>query len=230
MVAKSSADASKSDTGTVTVTSPVSVAVAPHSTSVSAGGTVAFKATVTGATNTAVTWSVQESSGCGSVTQAGVYTAPAAGATCHVVAQSSADASKSDTATVTVTAPTSVSIALNPPSAAINSCQSFTFTATVTGTSNTAVTWSVQEGAAGGSVAAGAYTAPANAGTYHIVATSQADSSKSATSAVAVTDKILDVTVTPAQVNIPAGGVATFTATVTTTCGSFIQTQNVAAN
>ena len=44
------------------------------------------------------------------------------------------------------------------------------------------VTWSVQEGAAGGSVdASGRYTAPGTPGTFHVVATSVADASKSAT-------------------------------------------------
>jgi hypothetical protein len=46
----------------------------------------------------------------------------------------------------------------------------------------------VQEGAAGGAItSAGVYTAPATAGNYHVVATSQADSTKSATATVTVT-------------------------------------------
>jgi hypothetical protein len=59
------------------------------------------------------------------------------------------------------------------------------FTATVTGTTNPAVTWSVQE-QAGGTVAAGLYTAPWVNGTYHVVAKSVADPTKSATATVAV--------------------------------------------
>jgi Galactose oxidase, central domain len=44
------------------------------------------------------------------------------------------------------------------------------------GTTNLDVTWSVQEGAAGGSItAAGVYTAPSLPGTYHVVATSVVD-------------------------------------------------------
>ncbi|MGB8721526.1 MAG: hypothetical protein WCD15_02040, partial [Terriglobales bacterium] len=58
------------------------------------------------------------------------------------------------------------------------------FTATVTGTTNTAVTWS----ATGGTVSSsGLYTAPATAGTYSVTATSQADTTKSATASVTVT-------------------------------------------
>src|SRR5207253_1196223 len=58
--------------------------------------------------------------------------------------------------------------------------------ARVSGTADQAVTWSVQEGASGGSVdAAGVYTAPPNTeGTWHVVATSHADPSKSAISAI----------------------------------------------
>jgi hypothetical protein len=51
----------------------------------------------------------------------------------------------------------------------------------------TAVTWAVQEGVSGGSVdATGKYTAPGTEGTFHVVATSVADPSKSATAAVLV--------------------------------------------
>ena len=61
------------------------------------------------------------------------------------------------------------------------------FTAAVQGTTNQAVTWTVQEGAAGGSITAGGiYTAPALPGTYHVVATSQADPTRKATVDVVV--------------------------------------------
>ncbi|MBK5275601.1 MAG: hypothetical protein JJE30_11185 [Desulfuromonadales bacterium] len=69
------------------------------------GGSKSFTATVTGASNTAVIWSVIETGG-GSVSSAGVYTAPSTAGTYHVKAASVADPSKSATAAVTVTAPT----------------------------------------------------------------------------------------------------------------------------
>ena len=51
----------------------------------------------------------------------------------------------------------------------------------MTGTTNHSVTWRVQEGGAGGTVTPqGVYTAPATPGEYHVVATSVADTSKSA--------------------------------------------------
>lgn len=218
VVATSQADPSKSDTATVTVTAPVTVAISPSTTSVTASGTVQFTATVTNAMNTAVTWSVP-TAGCGTVTAAGLYTAPATARTCTVVATSQADTTRSATATVTVTAP--IVVAVTPSSAATNGCRSVTFSATVTGSADTAVVWSVLEGAAGGTVTAqGVYTAPATAGTYHVVATSHANPARSASAAVTVTDQIISVAVSPATITLQPGGTAQFTATVTTSCGT----------
>lgn len=63
--------------------SNVSVTISPGSSTVGFGTTQQFKATVTGASNTAVTWSVSSSassssSQIGSVSSSGLYTAPAA--------------------------------------------------------------------------------------------------------------------------------------------------------
>jgi hypothetical protein len=82
----------------------VRVTVAPQSATVFPGGPVAFGATVTGATALAVTWSV-EPPGCGTVTDAGAFTAPASAGSCTVRARSTADSSASGTASVTVVLP-----------------------------------------------------------------------------------------------------------------------------
>jgi hypothetical protein len=80
----------------------VTVSISPTLVNVLTGGTQQFSAAVTGTSNFAVTWSVQESNG-GSVSSTGLYTAPAtAGGPFHVVATSVADTSKSATATVEV--------------------------------------------------------------------------------------------------------------------------------
>lgn len=90
-------------------------------------------------------------------------------------------------ATVGSTVPT-VAISVSPTSASLLKGGTRTFSASVTGTTNTAVTWSIQEGSAGGTVtSAGLYTAPQTTGTYHVVATSQADTTKKATATVTVT-------------------------------------------
>ena len=100
----------------------------------------------------------------------------------------------------------------------------------VTGAADGSVAWSVQEGSTGGSItSAGVYTAPASAGTYHVVATSQAAPGSSATVPVTVADRILGVAVSPSTVSLAPGATAQFTATVTTTCGSYTSTQTVTA-
>jgi hypothetical protein len=153
----------------------VAVTIAPNPVSLAPASTQTFTATVANATNAAVTWSVQEGASGGTISSAGLYTAPAAAGTFHVVATSQADTTKTSTATVTV----NITIAVTPTSATITLGQSQSFVATVAGTTNTAVTWSVQEGTAGGSItSAGVYTPPATPGTYHVVAVSQADAGK----------------------------------------------------
>lgn len=80
-----------------------------------------------------------------------------------------------------------VSVAIHPTPIILATGRSQTFTATVSGSDNVAVAWSVQEGDAGGTITAGGiYTAPHTKGIYHVVATSQADPARSATVAVAV--------------------------------------------
>jgi hypothetical protein len=162
---------------------PVSVAVNPNSLLLNPGSSYAFSANVTGGSSSAVNWSVQEGTSGGSITPGGLYVAPTTAGTFHVVATSQADASKSATATVTV----SVEVSVKPTSATITIGDTLLLTANVLGSANPAVTWSVQEGAAGGTItSAGLYTPPNAAGTFHVVATSQADPTKSASAAVTV--------------------------------------------
>ncbi len=193
VIATSVADISKSAKATLTVTAApvVAVTVSPATPSVVVSGTRTFTATVTGSSNTAVTWSVLEAGTGGTITSGGVYTAPASTGTYHVIATSVADTSKSATATVTVTAAPVVAVTVSPTTPTLLTNGTQTFTATVTGSANTAVTWSVQEGATGGAITTGGvYTAPAAAGTYHVIATSVADTGKSATATVAVTSNV----------------------------------------
>lgn len=80
-----------------------------------------------------------------------------------------------------------VTVAITPDLAALAPLAEQTFAATVSGAADLSVTWKVAEGAGGGSVTAGgAYTAPSSTGSYHVVATSNADPSKSATATVVV--------------------------------------------
>jgi len=174
--------------GSVVDPGAVAVVVSPASTSLVPSGAQDFVATVTGTTNTDVTWSVSEGSAGGSVSSSGHYLAPSSTGTYHVVATSLADGTKSATAAVTVTAnPPAVSVAISPQSPSVSTGGSIQFTATVTG-SSAGVTWAVAEGATGGSVtSAGLYHAPSSTGTFHVVATSVADGTRSDTATVTVT-------------------------------------------
>lgn len=76
--------------------------LSPSSTSIPPGRTAAFSVMVNGAASNAFNWSVAEGADGGSVTSAGVYTAPARMGLYHVVATSQSDPNKSATAPVTV--------------------------------------------------------------------------------------------------------------------------------
>jgi Galactose oxidase, central domain/Bacterial Ig-like domain (group 2) len=102
VVATSQADSSKSATAEVLV-EPVSIEVTPSATTTGPGRSVPFKAVVSGTSDTTVTWNVLEGTTGGTISNAGVYTAPPMLGTYHVAATSVVDTSKSATATVTVT-------------------------------------------------------------------------------------------------------------------------------
>jgi|GEM_PF-2014600 len=209
ITATSQADSNKYDTCAVTVNPAIVVSVSPKTAELTTGGTQTFTATVTGTTNTTVTWTASD----GSITQSGVYTAPATAGTYTITATSHVDSAKSDTATATVTAAPVVSVSVLPKTAELTTGGTQTFTATVTGTTNTTVTWSASDGSI---TQSGVYTAPATAGTYTITATSQADSAKSGTAAVTVT---MPTTATVSIINPPgglfSGGTHNFNASVT---------------
>jgi hypothetical protein len=137
----------------------ITVMVTPASTTVSPGRQKQFSATVTGTTNTAVTWQVNGTVGgnstVGTITTTGLYTAPGTipnPATITVTAVSSANTGDSGSATVTIAQQVAVTVTPNPASVAIFTTQQFT--ATVNGVPSTAVTWQVN-GVTGGAQATG---------------------------------------------------------------------------
>ncbi len=80
------------------------VSITGASTPINIGASRTFTATVNHASNAAVSWSVVEAGG-GSITQAGVYTAPLTPGTYTVKATAQANPSSSATAPVTVVIP-----------------------------------------------------------------------------------------------------------------------------
>ena len=93
-----------------TQANPVAVVVTPAAASIPSGGSQQLTAQVTNASNTAVTWI----SSAGTVTAAGLFTAPSVTANFQVIvtATSVADNSKSAQAVITVTAPIQHSVLL----------------------------------------------------------------------------------------------------------------------
>ncbi len=231
--ATSLADLTKTATATVTVGQPVSTApppptqtvsisVAPGSTALIGGQSAQFTAAVLGTSNTGVRWSLTPN--IGSIVN-GLYTAPAnvpSQQAVVVTAVSMANTTKSAAASITLVAtppPQTVSINVSPASVSVDGGQSATFKATVSGTSNTAVTWSLSPQV--GSINNGVYQAPAIVGTPQtvtITATSAADPTKTDTSTVSLTQ--VGVTIAPSSVSLGAGASTTFKASVTGTSNS----------
>ena len=119
----------------------------------------------------------------------------------------------------TPSTPASTSVTVSPASANIRAGDSFQFTATVSGNSNTAVTWAVN-GAAGGSVALGTisstgnYSAPSSLpspNTLTITATSVDSSAATASSAVT----LLNPTPALSGTNPASVGTGNFSLTIT---------------
>ncbi|HEX4379950.1 MAG TPA: hypothetical protein VH022_07965 [Candidatus Acidoferrum sp.] len=165
--------------------SVTAVLVTPASAASATSGTLPFSATVQGTTtNTNVTWHAQ----LGTITSAGQYTAPSKAGTDVVTATSVADPTKSGESTVKITAqaasPTVTGVTVTPATTSVKTSAKLQFSAAVQGTvTNKTVAW---KAALGSITTAGAYTAPAKAGTDTITATSEADETMSATAKVTV--------------------------------------------
>jgi hypothetical protein len=183
VTATSVADTSKAAQAGVTIKSPpgsVSVSISPGTASLTTGATQQFSASVSGASDTAVTWAATG----GSITSSGLFTAGKTTGSFKVTATSVADTSKAAQAGVTIKSPpTSVSVSISPGTASLTTGATQQFSASVSGASDTAVTWT----ATGGSInSSGVYSAGSSAGTYVVTATSVADAAKSASATVKV--------------------------------------------
>ncbi|MDO8532842.1 MAG: hypothetical protein Q7T26_11900 [Dehalococcoidia bacterium] len=107
-------------------------------------------------------------------------------------------------------------VVISPDSVTLTPRGSRTFTATVNGKMPGAgvLTWSVDEGAAGGTVTNfGMYSAPNQIGTYHVTAALASDKTKKATATITVSQVALNLR--PATATVAAGGKQAFIAEVT---------------
>jgi protein gp37 len=169
------------------------VSVTPNPVNVTVGTPQQFTATVTGSTNQSVTWLVNGTVGgnstVGTISTTGLFEAPGTipvPPTVTVTAVAVVDGSSSGSAQATIVAGGEVKVVVssNPTVSEVYTSTTQPFIATVTGTTNTAVTWQVS-GVTGGNAtvgtisSAGLYTAPAavpTPATVYIKAISQADS------------------------------------------------------
>src|SRR4029077_12076888 len=129
-------------------------------------------------------WSVEESSG-GTIDSAGLYTPPQNGAgTFHVIATSQANSAAAGAAVVILPMP---QVTIDPVAVTLRPGGRRTFAATVSGLTNTAVNFTIQESAGGLIDSAGLYTAPTAGGFYNVVATSIEETTVTASATVTVT-------------------------------------------
>jgi hypothetical protein len=162
----------------------VTVSVDPSSATVAAGGSVALAATVTNASNQAVTWTATGGTISGSGSSIS-WQAPVQGGSYTVTATSVEDASASAAASLSVT---SAAVSISPAAPALFRGEPASFTATVTGVvaGQTGVDWSVSCGDATPAAETLAYVAPTEPGECTITATSTFDPAQSATAVVTI--------------------------------------------
>lgn len=184
------------------VAAVVKVALSPTSATVRLSGTQQFTATVTGAANGAVSWSVNGIVGgnasVGIISTAGLYTAPSAMPTNSVVTVAAVSvpapgSSAQCRVTLTLPPPPPVAVSISPTNAAVQYGTYRVFSATVLNTTNLGVIWSVN-GTVGGSAtvgtitATGVYTAPtAPPGSSTVTVQAQSVSSPASKASAVVT-------------------------------------------
>jgi hypothetical protein len=210
----------------------VVVLINPPAATVALDQTQQFQASVTGAANAAITWAVDAipggNSSTGTISSAGLYTAPAnlpTPSTVTVTAVSQASPQSSASAIVTIT--DTLQVSLTPGSASVPANGAQVFTATVSGAGDlpTTVTWFVNGVASGNSTIgtiiangpnSGVYTAPSaipSPPTVTIAATSTADPTKSATATVTITCANTN-SISPSTANIALGQSQSFSASL----------------
>lgn len=210
----------------------ITVTITPTSGSVLLGAQATFIASVTNTTDTVVSWSVGGVPGgnaaVGTITSAGIYTAPAdlpSPATVQVTATSHADSTKNGSASLAITSDISLNLTPNPASVELGASQPFQVTVTSIGHPDTAMRWSLSGPACNsgcGTVdASGKYTAPQTLpapASATLTAQSVADPTKQISATVAITSSFsLQLT---APSSVPAGATATIVATLTPVPGS----------
>jgi hypothetical protein len=181
------------------------ITVTPNPGTVEVGDDLDFTATAKDPGDISFAWSADR----GTIDGAGLLTAPATPGPLTVTATSDQNRERSGRAQVTVVCPNgqvefqgqcrTISVTISPTSANLAPGGTRQFTASVSNTSDTRVTWH----ASGGSITqSGFFTAPGAPGAYTVTAVSRADPSKSAQATVNVAGAEVEIISRPG----PAGG------------------------
>lgn len=179
---------------TQVTTPPAAISVSPPAIELEAGTTQQFTSSAAG-----TTWAVAEPNG-GTITSAGLYTAPTVDGTYTVLSTSSTGTTGKSTVKVRNT-----KVTVSPSTVQLSVGGTVQLTGSVTGPTDKSLAWSVQETNGGTVTAAGLYTAPAAAGTFHVIATSVANPSKSAAVTASITStptSQITIAVSPASATV----------------------------
>ncbi|HLW81906.1 MAG TPA: hypothetical protein VKS20_07690 [Candidatus Acidoferrales bacterium] len=169
VTATSTADPSKSAAASVSISCAAANSISPASASVAAGATQTFSASLCIAPGTPMSWDVNGVPGGSAATglivtssaNTAAYTAPSSAPSPNPVTIHAVAGTQSASATVTVVSATAIAVSVSPASASVAAGQRASFTASVTGTANTSVTWAVN-GIANGNTTVGQACAPAS--------------------------------------------------------------------
>jgi hypothetical protein len=217
--------------------SSVSISVTPATASLLLGNAQPFTATVTGATDTSVTWSINGFAAgspiTGTVTSVGLYTAPQnlpPLTTVTITAQSVADPTKQASASIYITSDISVALTPNAIGIELGATQQFHAAIASNGQPNPAIRWSISGPscpvACGQLDTTGNYTAPQilpAPATVTLTAQSVADPAKLASATVTITSNFsLQLSAPP---TVASGGSGVIAATLTPVAGSNPATQ-----
>ena len=232
-------NSSKPSKGPANPAGTVAVIISPITATVAEGTTQQFAVAVTGTSNTSVTWSVAgagcSGAACGIISSGGLYTPPASvpsPATLTLTVTSVADPTKTASATVTIVAAAAVLLSISPTSATVPIAGTDSFTATLTGTQNTAVAWNLSgagcSGSSCGTLSTSSLTAVYKAPTVapsppsvNVVATSMAVPTESAAASVTIVS-VVGVTVTPSSASVATGATQQLIASVVGTSNTAV--------
>lgn len=160
--------------------SPGSLSIQPEGARLPVGGQQHFSATTdtlpdSEGIESNVAWRIEEGEAGGSITNDGIYTAPARPGTYHLIATSRSDEARWAATEVTVISQGAIRV--QPAARFLGPGGKARFSAEVTEAPDKTFFWSVREQGGGAITEEGEYTAPTAAGTYHVTATGRSDPS-----------------------------------------------------